>query len=136
MADANAPRIYPTYRYRNASAMIDWLVNALGFSVHARFEDGGIVQHAELAFGGSLIMLGTARDDAFGAFVGYPGGNGGKATYLVADDADAACARASAAGAEIVEELVDRPYGSREFTCRDPEGNIWCVGTYRPSVAA
>ena len=31
-------------------------------------------------------------------------------------------------------ELVDQPYGSREYAVTDPEGNVWSVGTYRPAV--
>jgi uncharacterized glyoxalase superfamily protein PhnB len=55
-------------------------------------------------------------------------------TYLVVDDPDARHARAVAAGAEVVQELVDQPYGSREFAVRDPDGNIWSLGTYRPAA--
>jgi len=29
--------------------------------------------------------------------------------------------------------IEDKDYGSREFGVRDPEGNIWSFGTYRPS---
>jgi len=28
-------------------------------------------------------------------------------------------------------ELNDTDYGSREFSVRDPEGNLWSFGTYR-----
>jgi len=28
--------------------------------------------------------------------------------------------------------IVDQEYGSRGFTCRDPEGYVWSVGTYDP----
>jgi uncharacterized glyoxalase superfamily protein PhnB len=40
--------------------------------------------------------------------------------------------RARANGAEIVRELTDEDYGSRGYTARDPEGNLWSFGTYRP----
>jgi uncharacterized glyoxalase superfamily protein PhnB len=131
------PRLYPTFRYRDAAAMIDWLAMAFGFTVQARHaDDKGVIQHAELAFGSGMIMLGTVRDDDYGRMVGEPGNNGGKGVYIAVDDADAAYARAKAAGAAIVQELVDRDYGSREFICRDPEGNIWSFGTYWPKVAA
>ena len=110
-----APRLYPTLRYRNAGKMIDWLAEAFGFTVRARYGDGDIVHHAELAFGSSMIMVGTARDDAYGEIVGQPGQNGGKSIYVAVEDADALYARAKAAGAVIVEELTDRDYGSREF---------------------
>ncbi|MES0028113.1 VOC family protein [Mesorhizobium sp. M0040] len=114
--------------------MIDWLCEAFGFSVRARHGEGDVVHHAELAFGSSIIMLGTARDDAYGKMVGAPGSGGGKSIYIAVADADAAYARAKTAGAEILEELTDRDYGSREFICRDPEGNVWSFGTYWPKA--
>lgn len=126
------PRIYPTFRYNDAAAMIDWLQKAFGFTVHAKHMADGKVGHAELALGSSMIMLGEARDDGFGRMVGGPPGTGGKSVYIAIADADAAYARAKAAGAQILEELTDRDYGSREFICRDPQGNVWCLGTYWP----
>ena len=45
---------------------------------------------------------------------------------------DAHYQRAKAAGAEIVRELQDTSYGSREYAVRDPEGFLWSFGTYRP----
>ena len=129
-----APRIFPTFRYRDAARMIDWLVEAFGVTVHARYEDAGVVQHAQLALGSSMIMLGTARDDDYGKIVGQPGSNGGKSVYVAVDDADALYTRAKAAGAKILEEPIDRDYGSREFICADPEGNVWSFGTYWPKA--
>jgi uncharacterized glyoxalase superfamily protein PhnB len=35
-----------------------------------------------------------------------------------------------------VHGLVDTDYGSRDFSVRDPEGNLWSFGTYRPETAA
>jgi uncharacterized glyoxalase superfamily protein PhnB len=128
------PRIYPALRYRNAAKMIDWLCEAFGFEIRARHGEGDIVHHAELTFGSSMIMLGTARDDDYGKMVGEPGGGGGKSIYVAVDDADAAYAKAEKAGAKIIQELVDRDYGSREFICRDPEGNVWSFGTYWPKA--
>jgi len=124
--------IYPTFRYRDAQTMIEWLEKAFGFVVKEKFVHDGKVGHAELSLCGALIMLGEARDDAFGKMVGEPGEQGGKATYVAVDDADAIYATAEAAGAKILQGLVDRDYGSREFICADPQGNVWSFGTYRP----
>lgn len=132
--NSEAPRIYPTFRYRNAAKMIDWLCEAFGFTVHVRYGDGDNIQHAELALGSCMIMLGHTREDAYGRMVGLPGNGGGKSTYIAVDDADAAYARAKAAGATILQELTDRDYGSREFICADPEGHVWSFGTYWPKV--
>ena len=129
-----APRIYPALRYKKAASMIDWLCDAFGFEVSARYGEGDVIHHAELTFGSSMIMLGTSRDDDYGKMVGDPGSGGGKSIYIAVDDADAAYARAKGAGAKIIQELVDRDYGSREFICRDPEGNVWSFGTYWPKA--
>ena len=133
-ANIEPPRIYPTFRYRNAAMMIDWLQQAFGFTVHAKYMDGEKVAHAQLVLDSSMIMLGEARDDKYGRMVGESGENGGKSIYIAVEDTDAACSRAKAAGAEILEEPTNRDYGSREFICRDPEGNIWSFGTYWPKA--
>ena len=128
------PCIFPTFRYRDGAAMLAWLERAFGFTVHARHMDGLRLAHAELALGASLVMLGEVKDDGYGRMVGAPDAPGGKSTYVAVDDVDALHARAVAAGATILEKPVDRDYGSREFVCRDPEGNVWCFGTYWPKV--
>jgi uncharacterized glyoxalase superfamily protein PhnB len=127
-----APRIYPTFRYRDPAAMLAWLCDTIGFTVHARHPAEGPVAHAELAYGSSMIMLGAVRNDAYGALVGAPGQDGGKSIYVAVEDVDALHSRVTASGVVIEEGLVDRDYGSREFTCRDPEGNLWSFGTYWP----
>jgi uncharacterized glyoxalase superfamily protein PhnB len=40
--------------------------------------------------------------------------------------------RAIDAGAAMVIHIVDEDYGGRGFTCRDPEGHIWSIGSYNP----
>lgn len=129
-------RIYPALRYRDAAAMIAWLGKAFGFAERVVYPGpDGTIAHAELSLGSAMIMLGSARDDKFGAMVGAPGSGGnGQAIYIAIDDADALCARAEAAGADILIGLTDTDYGSRDFICRDPEGYVWCFGTYWPKA--
>jgi uncharacterized glyoxalase superfamily protein PhnB len=59
---------------------------------------------------------------------------GGSITYCAVEDVDALHQRARDAGADIPLEPMDTDYGSRDFTVRDPEGNLWAFGTYRPQV--
>jgi uncharacterized glyoxalase superfamily protein PhnB len=128
--------IMPTMRYRDARAAIEWLCSVLGFTKHAAYEGpDGKIMHAELTLGGGMMMLGEARDDAYGRGFKTPAELGGvetRSSYVVVGDADAVYARVQAAGATIAREIMNTDYGSREFTVKDPEGNSWSVGTYDP----
>jgi uncharacterized glyoxalase superfamily protein PhnB len=124
------PNVFPSFRYRDAAGAIAWLVDALGFEVRAVHEAAdGSVAHAELSHGSGLIMLGTDRDDAFGGRVG------GGFTYIAVEGVDGLYERAVAKGADVLKEITDTDYGSRDFSVRDPEGNVWSFGTYLPSVS-
>ena len=121
--------ISPVLRYRDPAAAIDFLERAFGFTrLAAHRDDDGNVAHAEMAFGGCVVMIGPPGDERFGEHVGSGW------TYVVVEDADAHFARARDAGAEILREIEDQDYGSRDYSARDPEGNIWSFGTYRPSL--
>ncbi|GIH78799.1 VOC family protein [Planobispora longispora] len=112
--------VYPLTRYRDPDAAIDWLSKAFGFEVHQVSKgDDGAIKHAELLAGTGMIMLG-------------PGEPGGPGVYIAVDDPDAHHDRAVTAEARITMELTDQSYGSREYACEDPEGNLWYFGTHRP----
>jgi catechol 2,3-dioxygenase-like lactoylglutathione lyase family enzyme len=46
------------------------------------------------------------------------------AAHFSADDIDATFERVRSAGAEIVQEPADQPWGARDFAVRDPSGNL------------
>ena len=132
----SASTIFPVSRYKDAPAAIEWLVSVLGFTKHAVYaNEDGTIAHAELALGGGLVMLGSAKDDAYGKGFKTPAELGGvetRSVYVTVADSDAVYARAQAAGAVITRPIEDMDYGSREFTVKDPEGHSWSVGTYDP----
>lgn len=127
--------IIPALHYRDARTMTDFLCRAFGFERKAVHEGpGGTVAHAELTLGGAMIMIGSPADTPYGRLVG-PVEAGGRATmglYVVVEDVDAHHDRAKAAGATIEIPLTDQDYGGRDYTCRDPEGQVWSFGTYDP----
>ena len=139
---ATAPNIYPCLGYRDARAAIRWLGEAFGFEERMVYpgEDRDVA-HAELNLGPGMIMLGSASDDAAAVDTDALTA-GGKADfsripfsiYVAIEDVDAHCERARAAGAQIVREPNDTDYGSREYSARDLEGNVWSFGTYQPTV--
>ena len=130
-------RIYPTLRYRDAPTMIDWLIGAFGFEKHVVYPGpDDTIAHAQLNLGSGMIMVGSAGDGDFDKLVGGIDGpkTSGQAVYIAVDDTDALHDRARDAGAEIVMPPTDTDYGSRDFVCRDPEGYLWCFGTYWPKA--
>ena len=127
----------PCLQYRDAPAALDWLCRVFGFERHLVVPDAaGGIAHAQLTLGGGMVMLGSAgRDNAYGRALRLPSQLGGVQTqtaYLVVADADAVHARAVAAGASFVIPIQDEDYGGRGFSCLDPEGYLWSVGTYDP----
>jgi uncharacterized glyoxalase superfamily protein PhnB len=119
--------IIPTLRYDDAKGAIDFLERAFGFHRKAVMEnDDGAIGHAELTFGRGMVMLGSSGQGDAQFDTGHA------SIYVIVEDPDALHDRAKAAGAEISRELQDMEYGSREFTAKDPEGNVWSFGTYDP----
>jgi uncharacterized glyoxalase superfamily protein PhnB len=124
--------IFPALRYRDPEAALSWLKQAFGAQEKAVYRDNGTVQHAELRIGEGIVMLGRHQDG------GWLGGEPPRplsstvSLYVVVDDPDSHHDRARAAGATVVRELADMPYGSREYSVRDLEGNLWSFGTYDP----
>jgi len=124
---APPPTVWPAFRARDARALMAFLVKAFGFEETVVHGDGERVDHAELSWPpGGGVMLGSARDD------GKSIATGNFSCYVVVPEAEVRdlCERARAAGAAIVSELQQTPYGSTDFAAQDPEGNTWYFGTY------
>jgi uncharacterized glyoxalase superfamily protein PhnB len=130
MTDTPAPTIWPALTYADAPAAIRFLVEAFRFveTLVVPGEGGREIVHAELRWpeGGGVMLGSTGDDNEFSQR--KPGTT---STYVVTDAPDALFDRATAAGAEVVRGLRNEDYGSRGFTVRDPEGNLWSFGTYR-----
>jgi uncharacterized glyoxalase superfamily protein PhnB len=133
MTEELRPNIFPALRYRDANAALDFLKAAFGAAEKAVYRgDDGTIHHAELRLGAGIVMFGGYSED------GFLGGDEPRplastvSLYVVVGDPDRHCATATAAGAKVVRELEDTDYGSREYSVRDLEGNLWSFGTYDP----
>jgi len=125
------PNIFPALRYVNGRAAVEWLAKAFGFDKRmVDSADDGSVNHAEMGFGPGTIMLGPSQQ----AESTNPWDNVKQGIYVYVENVDAHYARAKAAGATIVRELQDTPYGSREYSVLDFEGHLWSFGTYLPEA--
>jgi len=114
--------------------MIRWFRDVVGFREHFVHRNEGIVEHAQMAFGSSILMLGQSRGDDYDAMVGTMGTRRTDALYIAVDDPDVLFAKVRATGVKIEMEPYDADYGNREFACRDPENNLWSFGTYWPKA--
>lgn len=123
--------VWPSFVARNAQALIDFYVDAFGFTISVIYGDDPTdhIDHCELLWPlGGGIMLG---DDHFNGEGERPRQPGTFSVYIVTNEPDALYERAIAAGATHVRGINDTDYGSREFAVKDPEGNLWTFGTYR-----
>ncbi|WP_067970220.1 VOC family protein [Nocardiopsis trehalosi] len=88
-------------------------------------EDGGI-GHGEVRVGDTVVLAFDRRPE----WPRMP-----SLLRVFVPDADAAVARAVAAGAEVVTPLDDNAFGQRGARVRDPFGNIWWVTCHVEDVA-
>ncbi|MCT7660060.1 VOC family protein [Mycobacterium deserti] len=121
----------PIVPFRDPRGAIGWLERAFGAvaTLVVPPEPDQPLKHAEVRIGHGLVMVDDA--DCTDSPFALPGP---VVVYVSVDDPDALHERAVAAGAAIVMGLTDQDYGSREFAARDPHGNVWSFGTYRPSL--
>jgi uncharacterized glyoxalase superfamily protein PhnB len=125
-----APTVWATFQADDAPAMIDFLVDVVGFRRNGVHHEGDLVVHAQLDWPeGGGVMLGSRRETS-GVAPGIA------SIYVVTDHVDEVHARVQAApGVTITRPLNDTDYGSHEFVMTDPEGNFWSFGTYRGEPA-
>ena len=130
--------ITPMLSYEDSGAAIDWLERAFGFRERpeSRYTgEDGRVEHAELALGDGLIMLSSPTPEYRGPrrhaeeceqarrWQAVPYVIDG--FHVIVDDVDAHFAAAREAGARILSEPEDQPYGERVYRVEDLEGHRW-----------
>ena len=108
-------RAIPTMFVRDLDAAIAWYERVLGFRVTFRIADP---HYAGLSLGGAHIHLGRSEPPVITA-----------AFYLqLAQGVDELVAAIEAKGEPILSALKDQPYGMREATVHDPDGNEIYIG--------
>ncbi len=124
---APTPSLAPYLFYEDVEGAARFMEGAFGFTLVFTSPDpkGGLA-HAQLAHGAGLIMVGHAGGGGLGMVKradALPALHAG--VYVFVDDVDAHCARARAAGAKVLGEPADQPWGDRMWCGTDPEGQFW-----------
>ena len=117
--------LVPAIRVTDMAAGIAFYRDRLGFTIERGGpEDGNVA----LSFGDARIMLDSVPTEFYSASYNEAitqrvGASSPTALYIEAPDLDAYYERLKSDGIEIVDPIADRPWGQREFTVADPQGN-------------
>lgn len=115
--------VTPYIFYEDVAAAVEWLSRAFGFRETIRYVDSsGDVTYAELGWGPERLLITRFVD-------GYRNPRHSRylssVVFVTVDDVEAHFERAKAALAKIIHGLEDKPYGLRQYTAEDPEGQRW-----------
>lgn len=126
--------VTPSLTVRDAARALEFYPAAFGAVIrYALREPDGKIAHAELEFGDSVVMISDEYPDWGALSPESIGGTAGKLMIYV-PDADAALARAEAAGGTIVMPAQDHFYGDRSGQVRDPFGHTWTLAQWVEDV--
>jgi PhnB protein len=118
--------IVPQIPYEDIPAALSFLERAFGFREirSSRMAGaGGVIHHANVEFGGSVIGIGT--QGAHGAMSPKSAGSASQYISVYVDDIDAHYERARAAGAQIGRGPRDHAREYRAYEALDLEGHRW-----------
>lgn len=111
--------VTPYFFANEADALVRFLIEGLGGEeAGISYRPDGAIANAQVRMGSTTVMVSEASD----AFPAMPA-----SYYLYVEDADAAMARAIAAGAIKIMDVADMPYQDRQGGVRDAHGNIWWI---------
>lgn len=119
-------RVRPKLVVDGADRAIEFYQEVLGATLVSRFVMGEVVVFAELSLPSGDVLQVKDPDDVD---AGPSAGGTGVIIDVLCDDPDAIVQAAVERGAEVVFQVDDQPYGSRQGRIRDPFGHQWIVGT-------
>lgn len=126
--------ITPAITCKNAASAIDYYKKVFGATEMNRMSGpGGMIAHAELRIGNSVIFV----SDEFPGMSAAPSGSGPASTYLFfyTDKVDEVYNRAVSEGALADMPLADMFWGDRYGKVKDPFGHYWGLAQHIEDVA-
>jgi len=110
--------VIPVLTYSDVRAAVAWLADAFGFVERVQI---GEDHRSQLQFGDGAVIV---RDEGGDCTPPRPGEVTHSVLVRVADSR-AHCERARSAGARILMEPTDMPFGERQYAVEDLEGHQW-----------
>lgn len=119
---------------KDAARAIDFYKSVFGATEIMRMPGpGGIIMHAELRIGDSVIFI----NDEIPGVAAAPSGSSINPVYLFlyTEDVDSVCNRAVAAGSKVTMPVANMFWGDRYGKFNDPFGHSWGVASHVEDVA-
>jgi PhnB protein len=126
--------ISPSLTCKNAARAMEFYKQVFGAEEIMRMPGpGGVIMHAEMRIGDSVIFL----NDEIPGMAKAPDGTSLNPVYLFlyTEDVDSVCSRAVAAGSKITMPIANMFWGDRYGKFNDPFGHSWGVATHVEDVA-
>jgi len=114
---------FPIITTRDLPQAIAFYERAFGGAVDYRFTQDGVDAYVSMSVGGATLGLGADPQSPDARTTGDRMG-----LWLYVDDADAAFAAATDAGAQPLSEPTDMPWGERVARVRAPDGTLINLG--------
>ena len=108
--------VTPVLTYPDVPAAARWLEHVFGFVEHVRIGD----HRVQMGVGDGAVVLADATNGRT-----PPEAESGQSVMVRVRDIDAHHRRALAAGARILADPVDQPYGERQYAAGDLDGHRW-----------
>jgi PhnB protein len=118
--------VTPYIAVREALEVIEFIKTTFGAEgvIRGIGTGGGI--HAEYRIGDSMLMIGGSGD--------WKGTPMPTALHVYVDDVDEVFERALKAGATVLRDPMDQPYGDRDASVKDVAGNHWYIAHHLKQV--
>jgi uncharacterized glyoxalase superfamily protein PhnB len=115
--------VIPELAYNDVIEAAAWLCDAFGFTERLRIGN----HRVQLVLGDGAMVATELRDNA-----ALEADRATHSMLVRVEDANAHHVRAAAAGAKILDEPTDYPYGERQYNAEDLGGHRW---TFSQSIA-
>ncbi len=125
--------VTPYLSIKGAAKALDFYKKAFGAEERMRMDHNGMIMHAEIMIGDSMVMLADEFPD-MGHVSPHALGGTPVSLMLYVSDVDAVMARAIAAGATEKRAANNEFYGDRMGAVTDPFGHVWSIATHIEDV--
>ena len=116
--------------YKDVASVQRFLAKAFGFRKYgpANKDARGKIKHSAMMLGHDILMMGCP-----GPSYKNPRelGQATQCLFINVVNVEEHFERARKAGAKIIQELGDTPFGQRRYGAEDPEGHQWFFGIQR-----